>query len=67
MAGSGIRSQQQFLIRADILEELREHCNADPFSPEAKRNRAVRQLLLIDGMSERFQVMVLRKHERGAV
>ncbi|PZD93906.1 SAM-dependent methyltransferase [Paenibacillus sambharensis] len=60
-------SQQQFLIRAGILDELREHDNPDPFCPEARRNRAVRQLLLSDGMSERFQVMVLRKNERGAV
>lgn len=56
-----LRSQKQFLVDYGILNRLRPHDGADPFSPEAKNNRAIRQLLLSDGMSELFKVLTLRK------
>ncbi|XEC96854.1 class I SAM-dependent methyltransferase [Paenibacillus tarimensis] len=55
------QTQKQFLVDHGILELLSDYGGSDPFSPEARRNRAIRQLLLSDGMSESFKVMVLRK------
>jgi SAM-dependent MidA family methyltransferase len=54
-------TQMRFLLEGGVLELLREHAGTDPFSPEARRNRAVRQLLLSDGMSELFKVVVLER------
>ncbi|MGZ9585049.1 class I SAM-dependent methyltransferase [Paenibacillus marinisediminis] len=54
-------SQQQYLLDNGLLNELRNHDARDPFSEAAKRNRAIRQLLLSDQMSERFKVLRLRK------
>ena len=49
-------SQKAFLVEAGILEQLTAHGHFDPFHPVARRNRAIRQLLLSDGMSELFKV-----------
>ncbi|WP_127533045.1 class I SAM-dependent methyltransferase [Paenibacillus kobensis] len=54
-------TQLQFLLEQGILELLEEHDGADPFSVKAKRNRAVRQVLLSDSMSETFKIMVLTR------
>ncbi|GMK40125.1 SAM-dependent methyltransferase [Paenibacillus sp. CCS19] len=54
-------TQLQFLIDQGILDLLRSHHDRDPFSETAKRNRAIRQLLLSDGMSETFKIIVLTK------
>lgn len=54
-------TQKQFLLEAGILELLRDTTVRDPFHPDARRNRAVRQLLLSDGMSELFKVQRLRR------
>ncbi|MFF2886769.1 class I SAM-dependent methyltransferase [Paenibacillus sp. NPDC057967] len=54
-------TQKQFLLDNGILELLGSHDGSNPFGEEARRNRAVRQLLLSDGMSESFKVMILRK------
>lgn len=54
-------SQLQFLLDHGVLELLSEHDGRDPFGEAARRNRAVRQLLLSDGMSETFKVMILEK------
>ncbi|RAV19775.1 SAM-dependent methyltransferase [Paenibacillus contaminans] len=56
-----LMTQKQFLLEAGILELLMEHASTDPFGPEARRNRAVRQLLLSDQMSELFKVLIQRK------
>lgn len=56
-----LRSQKQFLVDYGILNRLMTHDGANPFSPEAKNNRAIRQLLLSDGMSELFKVLTFRK------
>lgn len=54
------QTQKQFLIEAGILNRLQQHAG-DPFSKEARANRAIRQLLLSDGMSELFKVLVQQK------
>ncbi|ANE47350.1 hypothetical protein SY83_14940 [Paenibacillus swuensis] len=54
-------TQKKFLLDAGLLEWLTEHSHSDPFHPVAKRNRAVRQLLISDSMSELFKVLVLSK------
>lgn len=55
------RTQKQFLIEAGILNRLQQHAGGDPFSKEARANRAIRQLLLSDGMSELFKVLIQQK------
>jgi Uncharacterized conserved protein len=54
-------TQTRFLLEGGVLELLVEHAGTDPFSPEARRNRAVRQMLLGEGMSELFKVIVLER------
>ncbi|MFF2094355.1 class I SAM-dependent methyltransferase [Paenibacillus sp. NPDC058174] len=54
-------TQKQFLIDNGVLELLQNDASSNPFSETAKRNRAVRQLLLSDGMSETFKVLILDK------
>jgi SAM-dependent MidA family methyltransferase len=55
-------SQRKFLLRLGILEELAEGAD-DPFSAEARKNRAIRQLLLDEtGMGERFCVLLQGKN-----
>ncbi|ALS27336.1 SAM-dependent methyltransferase [Paenibacillus cisolokensis] len=54
-------TQQRFLVENGILEALRDHDGTDPFGVTARRNRAIRQLLLSDAMSEAFKVLVLRR------
>ncbi|MFF2482867.1 class I SAM-dependent methyltransferase [Paenibacillus sp. NPDC058071] len=56
-------TQKRFLADYGALERLRDHSDADPFSEAARTNRAIRQLLLSDGMSETFKVMILDKVE----
>ena len=58
-----LMTQKQFLIEAGILGELKDHGGTDPFSPTARRNRAIRQLLISDGMSELFKVLLLYKSQ----
>ncbi|AZN40510.1 class I SAM-dependent methyltransferase [Paenibacillus albus] len=54
-------TQKQFLIDHGLLGDLASHDGTNPFSEAARRNRAIRQLLLSDGMSESFKVLLLRK------
>lgn len=54
-------TQKRFLIESGVMDKLSEHRIADPFNPIAKRNRAIRQLLLSDGMSELFKVQILER------
>lgn len=54
-------TQKRFLVDNGVLQELRNHRDPNPFGEAARRNRAIRQLLLSDGMSESFKVMVLAK------
>ncbi|MFC5467147.1 class I SAM-dependent methyltransferase [Cohnella suwonensis] len=52
-------TQKRFLVESGVLAKLSEHAIADPFHPTVRRNRAIRQLLLSDGMSELFKVQIL--------
>ncbi|MBB3109039.1 SAM-dependent MidA family methyltransferase [Paenibacillus phyllosphaerae] len=54
-------TQKQFLIDYGVLSDLHNHGSTDPFSERARRNRSIRQLLLSDGMSETFKVLILTK------
>lgn len=63
---ASLLTQKQFLLEAGILSELESHQDPDPFSPISKRNRSIRQLLLSDQMSERFQVLLLEKRKSDA-
>lgn len=54
-------TQKQFLLEYGVLDLLQGHSGFDPFSPEARRNRSIRQLLLSDQMSELFKVLILSK------
>lgn len=53
--------QKTFLMEAGILNKLQNHSHSDPFHPIARKNRAIRQLLLSDQMSELFKVLVQQK------
>lgn len=57
----GLETQKRFLVENGIFSLLKDHAGGDPFSPEARTNRAVRQLLLSDGMSELFKIMTMYK------
>jgi SAM-dependent MidA family methyltransferase len=54
-------TQRQFLIDQGILNKLQNTFGLDPFSPEAKRNRSIRQLLISDSMSELFKVFIAHR------
>ncbi|MFD1397113.1 class I SAM-dependent methyltransferase [Kroppenstedtia eburnea] len=53
-------TQTRFLQAAGILDRLAV-APADPFSPEARRNRAIRQLALAGGMGDSFRVLIQSK------
>ncbi len=53
--------QQSFLLEEGILEELVPHADSDPFSPVARRNRQIKQLVLGDWISDSFSVLVQSK------
>jgi SAM-dependent MidA family methyltransferase len=57
-------TQKQFLVDNGLLQKLQDTDSPDPFSPVARRNRAIRQLLLSDQMSELFKVLIQKKGER---
>jgi SAM-dependent MidA family methyltransferase len=54
-------TQKRFLVDSGVLAKLTNHHIADPFHPVVRRNRAIRQLLLSDGMSELFKVQIWLK------
>ncbi|MCR8641944.1 SAM-dependent methyltransferase [Paenibacillus sp. N1-5-1-14] len=56
-----LQTQREFLVEQGVFTRLQQTMNRDPFSIEAKRNRSIRQLLLSDGMSELFKVMIISK------
>ncbi|GAB7387679.1 SAM-dependent methyltransferase [Bacillaceae bacterium] len=59
-------TQSRFLLRSGILRKLQEHRETDPFrSPAAKRNRAIKQLILPGGMGDAFKVLVQAKGING--
>ena len=57
----GLLTQAEFLMRAGILELLVNADSRDPFSPAARKNRAIRQLITPQGMGGAFHVLTLGK------
>jgi len=53
--------QDEFLLKAGILEDLENHYDPNPFSEVSKRNRAIRSLIIPSGMSSYFHVIVQEK------
>lgn len=58
-----LQTQREFLVDQGVLHKLQEHYDPNPFSDVSKRNRAIRQLLLSDGMSELFKVFIAAKEK----
>lgn len=56
-------SQREWLLQNGILERLIPHEGKDPFSPEARRNRAITQLILPGGMGDTFYCLTQVKRE----
>lgn len=54
--------QDEFLLAAGILAFLQENYDANPFSENSKRNRAIRSLIMGDGMSSAFHVVIQQKN-----
>jgi len=54
-------TQDKFLLAAGILNFLQDNVDSDPFSQKSKRNRAIRTLLSLDGISRSFHVIVQSK------
>lgn len=57
-----LERQDRFLLNAGILQFLQENYDPNPFSEKSKQNRAIRSLILEDGMSRHFQVIVQGKN-----
>lgn len=53
--------QDEFLLRTGILEDLQNHYDPNPFSAKAKRNRAIRSLIMPTSMSSYFHVLIQQK------
>jgi SAM-dependent MidA family methyltransferase len=53
--------QDEFLIKTGILEELASHYDPNPFSETAKRNRAIRSLIMPGGISSYFNIVIQQK------
>jgi SAM-dependent MidA family methyltransferase len=53
--------QDRFLLAAGILQYFVEHRDQNPFSKQSRRNRAIRSLIMDEGMSTAFQVMIQQK------
>jgi SAM-dependent MidA family methyltransferase len=53
--------QDEFLLKAGILQELENHYDPNPFSEVSKRNRAIRSLIMPSGMSSYFHVVIQQK------
>lgn len=54
--------QSEFLVACGLLEDLTNTMNQDPFSPEHKRNRAIRSLLQPGQISSYMQALVQVKN-----
>jgi SAM-dependent MidA family methyltransferase len=55
------QSQQDFLLEKGILNHLVENESRDPFSPEHKKNRAIRSLIMDNSISQYFQILIQKK------
>ncbi len=53
--------QHEFLLSIGILEQLENHVDPNPFSEVNKRNRAIRSLIMPQGISDSFHVLLQQK------
>lgn len=53
--------QREFLVKTGILQKLVNHDSTDPFSLESKKNRAIRSLIMGDGIGNSFDVSIQSK------
>ncbi|MED1468232.1 class I SAM-dependent methyltransferase [Bacillus salipaludis] len=53
--------QDEFLLKAGILEELQSHFDPNPFSEQSKQNRAIRSLIMPSGISSYFHIIIQQK------
>lgn len=53
--------QDEFLLKNNILQDLGNHNDANPFSYNSKRNRAIRSLIMSSGISSYFHVLIQQK------
>lgn len=53
--------QREFLLAANILEQLVQHEDRNPFSEAQKQNRAIRSIILQGGIGDAFHVLVQKK------
>jgi SAM-dependent MidA family methyltransferase len=53
--------QDEFLLKTGILQELQENYDPNPFSEKSKKNRAIRSLIMPNGMSSSFHVCIQEK------
>lgn len=58
-------TQRLFLLRAGILNDLREPQNSDPFSPDHRQNRAIRTLISDSSLGNAFHAMMQGKGLSG--
>lgn len=56
-------TQREWLLQNGALDHLLPHEGKDPFSAEAKRNRAIVQLTLPGGMGDTFRVLTQEKSD----
>lgn len=55
------KTQREWLVQNNILDQLQAHQNPDPFNPIAKQNRAILQLITPGGMGDTFKVLTQKK------
>ncbi|MFB6465824.1 class I SAM-dependent methyltransferase [Cytobacillus sp. Hz8] len=53
--------QDEFFLSIGLLEELQTHADPNPFSEVSRRNRAIRSLIMPDGISSFFHVIIQLK------
>lgn len=53
--------QDEFFLSIGLLEQLLEHSDPNPFSKVSRRNRAIRSLIMPNGMSSYFHVIIQSK------
>ncbi|KFN02227.1 SAM-dependent methyltransferase [Bacillus clarus] len=53
--------QGEFLLAAGIVEQLASHQDSDPFSEKQKVNRAVRSMILHEGLGNAFDIVIQKK------
>ncbi|WP_409297697.1 class I SAM-dependent methyltransferase [Peribacillus sp. SCS-26] len=59
--------QDEFLLKAGILDELTAHTDPDPFSAVSSRNRAARSLITPGGISSSFRVSLDTRNMEEAI